>query len=351
MRRFKKIIKIIISVFMIIAILPNWNKKVISASKSREKPVKVAVFLVDFRYEFISKFGEDLKDIQKENEGKVEFTFYDGKTNQVIQNESIYKVLKEGVDLILLNIVNREDSRAVIDIIKETNTPVIMFNREPLTPNIIQSYSKALYIGTDAKQAGILQGKMLSDTWNNSKQFIDKNRDNIMQYVMLEGPSNDREAIERTKYSVLTIENAGIKTQLLALKVCNWFEDLAYEAIKSLFLKYGNKIEVIIANNDSMAIGAIKALQEYGYNKGDKSKTIPVVGVDAISGAIDLIEKGEMLGSVVQGTRAYAEALYICGMNLVVGKSPIEGTEYKLDDTGVAIRLPISEYVYKNMFS
>ena len=58
-----------------------------------------------------------------------------------------------------------------------------------------------------------------------------------MQYVMLEGPSDDTEAIERTKYSVLTIENAGIKTQLLAIKICNWFEDLAYDAIKSLYLK------------------------------------------------------------------------------------------------------------------
>lgn len=336
---------------MIITILPNWNKKVISASKAREKPVKVAVFLVDFRYEFIASIGEDLKAIQKENEGKVEFTLYDGKTNQAVQNESIKKVLKEGIDLILLNIVNREDSKTVIDRIKETNTKVIMFNREPLTPDVIQSYAKALYIGTDSTQAGVLQGKMLIDTWNNSKQFINKNNDNIMQYVMLEGPSNDREAIERTKYSVLTIEDGGIKTQLLALKVCDWFEDLAYDAIKSLFLQYGDKIEVIIANNDSMAIGAIKALQEYGYNKGDKSKTIPVVGVDAISEAKELIEKGEMLGSVVQDTKAYAEALYICGMNLVAGKSPIEGTAYKFDDTGVAIRLPFSEYVYKNIFS
>ena len=57
-----------------------------------------------------------------------------------------------------------------------------------------------------------------------------------------------------------------------------------------------NKIEVIIANNDSMAIGAIQALQEYGYNKGDKTKIIPVVGVDAIPEAQDLIKKGIMTG-------------------------------------------------------
>ena len=214
----------------------------------------------------------------------------------------------------------------------------------------IQSYNKALYIGTDAKQAGITQGKMLVDAWNTSKGYIDKNNDGIMQYVMLEGEINSKEAIQRTKYSVLTIEDAGIKTQQIELRVCNWLEDLAYDAIKSLFLKYGNQIEVIIANDDTMAIGAIKALQEYGYNKGDKLKTIPVVGVDVTPEAKELIEKGYMLGSVYQSPKAYAEALYACGMNLVNGKSPIEGTKYKLDETRVAIRLPQTDYLYKNIF-
>ena len=99
-----------------------------------------------------------------------------------------------------------------------------------------------------------------------------------------------------------------------------------------------------------MAIGAIKALQEYGYNNGDKSKTIPVVGVDVTPQAKEFIEKGYMLGSVFQVPRAYAEALYACGMNLIARKSPVEGTKYKLDDTRVSIRLPHTDYFYKNIF-
>ena len=66
----------------------------------------------------------------------------------------------------------------------------------------VQSYSRALYIGTDAAQAGELQGKMLIDAWKSSRQFIDRNDDKIMQYVMLEGESDNTEAIQRTKYSV-----------------------------------------------------------------------------------------------------------------------------------------------------
>ncbi len=348
MKSLKRTLIILIVIFSVT--IMYFNEKIVNAFKIQEKPVKVAVFLVDFNNDFISIIGNYLENIQKENPDKVEFTFYDGKSDQTIQNQQINKVLSEGVDLILLNIVNRGSAREVINRIKETNIPVILFNREPLTALPIQSYDKALYIGTNAKQAGILQGKMLVDVWNTSKSFIDKNKDNIMQYVMLQGEGDDTEAIERTKYSISAIEDAGIKTQQVSLKFADWQEDLAYEAVKKLFSEYGEDIEVIIANDDSMAIGAIKALQEQGYNTGDRLKTIPVVGMDVTPVAKELIEKGYMLGSVFQNPKAYAEALYTTGMNLVARKSPIAGTQYILDETRVSIRLPHTDYFYKNMF-
>lgn len=100
-----------------------------------------------------------------------------------------------------------------------------------------------------------------------------------------------------------------------------------------------------IANDDSMAIGAVESLQKYGYNKGDKTKTIQVVGVDAVPEAKELISKGFMLGSPFQDTKDMAEALYTVGMNLLYNRDPIEGTQYKFDDTGVAIRIPYMESV------
>eukprot|EP00831_Metopus_contortus_P021606 TRINITY_DN19697_c0_g1_i5.p1 TRINITY_DN19697_c0_g1~~TRINITY_DN19697_c0_g1_i5.p1 ORF type:complete len:146 (-),score=37.47 TRINITY_DN19697_c0_g1_i5:5-442(-) len=81
--------------------------------------------------------------------GKVEYTFYDANSNQAIQNQQINKALEEGTDLVLLNIVDRAYAQQVIDKIKQKNIPVILFNREPLTPVPIQSYGKSLYIGTN----------------------------------------------------------------------------------------------------------------------------------------------------------------------------------------------------------
>lgn len=347
MKIFRRLLVIIITLVMITLALAACSKKVVAniSQVVEEKPIKVDVLLYRFDDVYISLVRQSLEEIQRENEGKVEFTFYDGRNDQSVQDKSINEILKRGDgDLILLNLVDTKSTRAAINKIKEKNIPVVLFNREPIDIDAIRSYNRSYFVGTDAEEAGMMQGKILIEDWNTNKEIIDKNKDNIMQYIMLMGERDNLEAIERTRHSILTINDAGIITQELALRVGNWNEDMSKSIMETLFLQYGNKIEAIISNNDSMAIGAIKTLQKYGYNKGDKTKMIPIVGVDAIPEAQESIKQGFMTGSVLQDANAMAEALYKVGMNLVYNRKPLEGTEYKFDQTGVAIRIPYREY-------
>ena len=228
-----------------------------------------------------------------------------------------------------------------IDKIKQKNIPTVLFNAEPpVITDKMKAYKKFIIVTTDPKEAGTLQGKLIVDEWNKNKSTIDKNKDNIIQYVMLQGGLNNVGALERTKSSISTIEDSGIKTQELSKIAASWNQQLANDAISSLFLKYGNKIEMIIANNDAMAIGAIEALQKYGYNKGDPTKNIPVFGIDGIPAAQDLIKKGFMTGTVFEDPNDTAEALYNVGMNLVNNKPPLEDTPYKFAKAETVIIIP-----------
>jgi len=346
----KKVLKFIGLFFILITIILSYNQNLAEADMriSEGKIIKVGVLLYRFDDAYISLVRQSLEKIQKENEGKVEFTFYDGKNDQSVQNETVDALLeKNNVDLLLINLIETNSTQDVINKIKEHNIPGILFNREPVSIEAIKSYNKSCYIGTEAAEAGVLQGKVITNAWNSNKSSIDKNNDGILQYIMLMGESDNLEAITRTKYSILSINNSAIKTQELALKVCNWNKEEAKNATKALLSQLGNKVEAIIANNDSMAIGAIEALQEYGYNKGNKTQTITVVGVDAIPEAQKLIKEGIMTGSVLQDSYALAKALYKVGDNLVYNRNPLYDTQYKFDDTGVSIRLPYEEYIPK----
>lgn len=348
MKKIKKLLVMAMATVMVAASLTACGSKTEGGDKTASgDKVKVGVCLYKFDDTYISTVRQSLEELQKENSDKVEFTFYDGKGDQATQNDSIDTLLQKDVDLLLVNLVDTGAAQTVVDKIKGSEVPVVLFNREPSTTDAIKSYDKSVFVGTNAKEAGELQGKILADLWAKDQKAIDKNGDGKMQYVMLKGEPDNPEAVARTKFSVSTINDKGIETEELANQVCNWEQALAQNAMEAWFAKDGEKIEVVIANNDGMAQGAIAALQAQGYNNGDEAKTIPVVGVDATSAAQDLIAKGQMTGSVLQDASAMAKALYECGMNLVDGKKANEGTEYKFDDTGVAIRIPYQEYIKK----
>ena len=179
------------------------------------------------------------------------------------------------------------------------------------------------------------------------RSAIDKNGDEILQYILLEGKADDPQAIDRTKYVISTINNSGIKTQQLALIDAGWLKELAKDSIDNLFLRYDGRIEAIISNNDAMAIGAIESLQKYGYNKGDKSKNITVVGIDGLPEAKDLIDNGLMTGTVIQDPNVAAKMFYTIGMNLINNLNPTENTNYKIVNGEIIIPFPYDAYTIK----
>lgn len=348
MKYIKSILVMVIFISLVSFIVLGCNNYVIYTSHRivQGKPVQASVLLYRFDDEYISLVKKSLEEIEAKNQGKVKFTFYDGKNDQSLQDKALDSILnEEKADLILLNLVDTRSTKQAIDKIKENNVPVVLFNREPVDIEAIKSYYKAYFVGTNPTEAGIMQGNILVNEWNKNKNQIDRNKDNIIQYVLLIGEAGNIEADNRSKYSVLTINNAGIKTQQLGSRICNWNQQEGENAMRALLSQWGSKIEVVISNNDSMAIGAIQALQEVGYNNVDKTKIIPIVGVDAIPKAQELIKEGIMTGSVLQDSFAMADAIYSVGMNLVYNRKPLEGTDYKFDETGVAIRIPYKEYI------
>lgn len=348
-----KILRIIF-LLILIEIMPivniNKNYMYAYADVNSEKPIKAAVVLYSFDDLFISLVKQDLEEIQKNHSNNIVFTFYDSKKNLTVQDKIINSILTDNFDIVLANLVNL-NSKSIDSIIhefKHRNIPLILFNVAPFVTDSIKSYEKALVIATDAAQSGVFQGQILVNQWNSNKKSIDFNNDNMLQYIILTGPQDNKLAIDRTKSVISTLHSSGIQTQELGSKSCEWDRQCAKNATEDFFKKYGNKIEAIISNNDDMAIGAIEVLQKYGYNKGNKTRTIPVIGIDAVPEAQNLISKGFMTGTVIQDPYAMAESLYKVSLNMVNNKHPLYDTNYKFNETGVVIELPYYQYTKDN---
>ena len=88
-----------------------------------------------------------------------------------------------------------------------------------------------------------------------------------------------------------------------------------------------------------MALGALQSVQSLGYNQGDNSKFIPIVGVDAIPDMLNEIKKGTIVGTVLQSPKDQARAVVDMILNVASGKDVLDGTDYKLDKVK-AVRVP-----------
>ncbi len=325
--------KKIISIMTLVALL-----LLAGCAQTEENMPEIGVAIYKYDDTYISTVKNSLINAA---EGKAELLLNDGKGDQATQNDQIDLLIEKGVDVLLVNVVDVGAAQTIVNKAKGANIPIIFFNREP-SETVLKSYDKARFIGTNAKDAGIIQGEIIAESWKDGD--YDKNKDGVMQYVMFKGEPDNPEAVARTEWSIKRANELGVKTEQLGLQVANWDTELANRAMEAWITKFGDKIEFVVANNDGMAQGAISALQAANFNKGDDDKFIPVVGVDATDAAKELITKKYMTGTVVQDGEEMGKLLYSAAMNLVEGKELTDNTGYSYDETGVAVRIPYKPY-------
>ena len=276
-------------------------------------------------------------------DGKANVSMQDGKGDQATQNDQLDVMISKGVDVLCVNMVDAQAASGVVEKAQAADIPVVFFNREPAT-DVIASYEKAIFIGTNAADAGKMQGDIITDLFAEHPEY-DLNGDGKVQYVMFQGEPDNPEAIARTQYSVeQAVANGTEMEQVGETQVCNWDTEQAQKAMEAILAANEGKIELVIANNDGMAIGCIAALSNIGYNVEGGDKFIPVIGVDATDAAKDAIAKGTMSATVLQDGEAMGQAVAAVALNAASGVDFLEGTDLTLDDTGVAVRIPYAPY-------
>jgi len=295
----------------------------------------------------------------------ISYQDYDSNGNQTTQTEQVQTAITKGAKLLIVNIVNTgsdDAAQGIITLAKNANVPVIFFNRE-VSDEIINSYDKSVFIGTDAKEAGYMQGDMIGDYVVENFDEVDLNGDGNISYILFKGEEGNNEAIYRTDYSVENadkkLETAG-KNKLVFYDKSNpnkylvdkngqWSAASANEYMTTALTSYNesnnNMIELVICNNDGMAEGAITALGSAGYNTGGEKK-IPVFGVDATDAAKELIKENKMTGTIKQDAEAMAKTITKIGKNALENKNLLDDTDdLHIDDSSKKIRIPYSKYL------
>jgi methyl-galactoside transport system substrate-binding protein len=250
--------------------------------------------------------------------GKARVDFVDSANQQPIQSEKVDLFVTKRVNALAINPVDRTAAGTLIDKAKSANIPIVFFNREPL-PEDMKKWDKVYYVGAKAEESGTLSGEIVAEYWKTHPE-ADRNKDGVIQYVMLKGEPGHQDAELRTKFSIKALEDAGIKTEKIAEDTGMWDRIKGQEKMAAFIGAKGDSIEVVFANNDDMALGAIEALKAVGYFKD--GKYLPVVGVDATAPALKALEEGTLLGTVLNDAKNQGQATFNLAYLLGQGKIP-----------------------------
>jgi len=267
---------------------------------------------------------------EAEKDADIELLMNDSQNSQSMQNDQIDILLSRGVKALAVNLVDPAAAPVIIRKAKEDNVPIVFYNKEPSAKDLA-SYDKAYFVGTVSKDAGIIQGELIAKQWAENPQW-DRNGDGVIQFVLLKGEPGHPDAEARSSYVVSTLNDKGYKTEQLHLDTAMWDTAMAKDKMDAWVSgPNGEKIEVVIANNDGMAMGAIESLKANGKS------ALPVFGVDALNEALALVKSGEMAGTVLNDAPNQAKATYELTRNLAEGKAAAEGTEWVLDNKVVRV--------------
>lgn len=281
-------------------------------------------------YKFDDTFMTGVRNaISQAAEGKAKADIVDSQNSQPTQNDKVDLFITKKVNALAINPVDRTAAGVIIDKAKNANIPVVFLNREPLADDM-KKWDKVYYVGAKAEQSGTMEGQLIVDYFK-ANPAADKNKDGVLQYVMLKGEPGHQDAELRTKFAIKAVEDAGIKVEKLAEDTAMWDRVKGQEKMAAFLASHGDKIEAVFANNDDMALGAIEALKAKGYFKDNKY--VPVVGVDATAPALKALEEGTLLGTVLNDAKNQGKATFNIAHVLVQGQTPTkENTGYDVTD-------------------
>ncbi|MDY3195671.1 MAG: galactose ABC transporter substrate-binding protein [Paracholeplasma sp.] len=293
-----------------------------------KKEIKVGIMIYDESDTFMQEF----KNAIIKNLSDYEYEVFYASNSQSIQNKQMVNLIDQNYDLLVINAVDRLAASSLAELANDKNIPIIFINREPLEEDIAR-YENIYYVGADADLLGIRQAEAADLAFKDPKnlnKIYDRNADNVIQTVILKGEQSHQDAEKRTRMSIEHLRALGYEVELLTTSVANWRRDLAYIQTKEIMEMFP-EVELILSNNDDMALGAIDYLVETNrFEKGETyEQDILIIGVDATSVGKQAIKDGLLFASVLNDSKAQGQAVATL-INYLMKNKPLDDLPFEL---------------------
>lgn len=240
-----------------------------------------------------------------------ELVYDDAQQKQENQVKALRNFITQGVDYILFTGVVTTGWDEVLKEVNEAEIPLFLLDR---MPDCMDEIDYVAAFGGDFVE----EGRRMA-TWTINYLAKQGRADEEINVVILEGTTGAAAATDRTK-GILEVLDAQDKLKVIASQTGN-FTRAEGQAVMESFLKAHEDIDVLLAENDDMALGAIDAIKAAGKVPG---KDIIIVGCDSVKAAFDAIVAGDM-NCTVECNPLYSSAVIPMIKGLEAGETYEKG--------------------------
>lgn len=263
---------------------------------NRGETIKIGISIYNqadpFIEELASAISERIEILDRQYPQRIICELADASLNQLTQTRQINDFIAEKYDLLLINIVETTAAPQIINQAMKKNVPVIFFNRE-LKESVLNLSNLVAYVGTDAKQTANLQARIINECLNKKPELLDQNNDGVIDYLLVEGERANVDTIYRTNALISELEK-NINLNLLDSLEASWLYASAYHQAGQVPVASYWDCELLICQNDDMALGFIDYLQDLDLN----GHWPVIVGVNGEQKMLEKISQGQAYGTV-----------------------------------------------------
>lgn len=312
-------------------------------ARKTDGKIKIGVSVYDQYDAFVSALMQDLNDqvlsAKTQEKQDIVLEVYNASQSQTKQNEQVRDMIAADFDVICVNLVDRTAPAEVINAARNADVPIIFFNRE-LVEDDLQRWDQLFYVGANAFESGTMQGELAAEAIQSG--MVDRNGDGAIQYIVLEGEAGHQDAIARSESSVNRMLELGVKLDRLTYAIANWNRAQAKTQMDKFIKQYGEDIELVLANNDEMALGAIDAFEASGV---PQAQWPLIFGIDGTEAGLSAVRDGKLTATIYNDAEGQAAAIFQLAHHLALEEPlrdlPLTGDKY--------IRLPYEKVTRENV--
>ena len=281
--------------------------------RDRDEGLSFAFFVYDKSDTFIAEMTNVMISSMPEY---IAYEIFDGANSQSVQNRQIVDAIDMGFDIFIINTVDRLAAGTIVERLYREDIPIIFFNREPLE-EAIAGRQNVFYVGAATDVQGSRQADIAAAHFFGTGQ---KSEGDSIGVVILKGEHGHQDAEIRTASSIERLNELRLIPDVLAIESANWRRADARQIMSEIYARHGEQIELILSNNDDMALGAIDfLLEEHIFFRGRNLPFI-IISVDGTPVGLQAVYDGFIYGTVLNDIGQQADAILTLADYIVHGR-------------------------------